>query len=352
MSRDRRRALCVSDLLLLSAVAAAAALGVRVLSGRYVARPAPVHYELLPAPAWVWVLAFGAVLIALVAVDAALRRIAESWTHHRAHSDQTRACSPTRAARPAGRAPAAAAREPAGNRPCVPAGRPAVVARRRGGSVVRLGNGRPPGSSRLDPAMEASALGGVRVTRRRRPRGRRGQLARTPVPLGGGRRRGAVLALRRELLPGPRVRHLREGAVWRVHPRMADRGTQVSALAAGVAAGSAGAGLDAWRWVRGDYVSWQPGAKSSNSFVKGQNGGVYQLQMPGLAFVLSPGYYIDRHYLSLEPDHDDELPRVLLCTGLILLSIYVLLGLATFRFLARYSGDAASAWALSLLLLV
>jgi hypothetical protein len=130
-------------------------------------------------------------------------------------------------------------------------------------------------------------------------------------------------------------------------PGSADRGRQFLLFADRAAAALTGVFGDAIRWVRGEYDRFA-GPRSRNSFIKGKDGGIYQLQMPALATLLYPFYYVDRVYLNTESGSRNEFPKRLLVTGTAVLALYVLWGAVIYRFLVRYTGRPLLSWALAL----
>jgi hypothetical protein len=74
-------------------------------------------------------------------------------------------------------------------------------------------------------------------------------------------------------------------------------------------------------------------AERHEGFVTGKRGGLYQIYMPGVSFFLFPGYFLDRHVLSLRSTEQGEFPAELVMTNLTMLFLYGLCAVALFRLL-------------------
>jgi len=100
--------------------------------------------------------------------------------------------------------------------------------------------------------------------------------------------------------------------------------------------------------LAGDLVSfardplgfrWNRATAQPNWFLTGKHGTAYQVHTPGLSFLLLPGYYIDRHFLSVEPGYQGEFPAELVMTNVMMLTFYALAGAALFRLLLAATGN-------------
>jgi hypothetical protein len=87
-----------------------------------------------------------------------------------------------------------------------------------------------------------------------------------------------------------------------------------------------------------------PALSDNGAFVVGKRGGTYQVHNPGLSLLLFPGYAIDRYLLNWRSDTHPQFPTNLYCTSTILLTLYLLWGLALFWLLRAHTGDAALSW--------
>jgi hypothetical protein len=76
-------------------------------------------------------------------------------------------------------------------------------------------------------------------------------------------------------------------------------------------------------------------AQRNDGFVTGKRGGKYQIYMPGASFFLFPGYYLDRHLVTLPNPQDGEFPAQLVMTHLTMLFLYGMCAVALFRLLRR-----------------
>jgi hypothetical protein len=76
-------------------------------------------------------------------------------------------------------------------------------------------------------------------------------------------------------------------------------------------------------------------ARRGEGFVTGKRGGLYQIYLPGVSFLLFPGYFVDRHVLALRPTDHGEFPAELVMTYLTMLLLYGLCAVALFRLLRR-----------------
>ena len=103
------------------------------------------------------------------------------------------------------------------------------------------------------------------------------------------------------------------------------------------------------RWILGQGGDPPPrSTEGKDMFLRGKRGGVYQIHNPGLAFVLFPTYFVDRAWLNRDGESRNEFPARLYATNTAILVLYVLWGIAVFRFLRQWSGDRALSWALTL----
>ncbi len=82
-------------------------------------------------------------------------------------------------------------------------------------------------------------------------------------------------------------------------------------------------------------------------FIRGKNGDFYQVHNPGLAFLLFPAYFVDRHFLSTTPGYQGRLPGELPATNLLGLFIWAIWAVIVFRFLCDHTGAEALAWLLA-----
>ena len=95
----------------------------------------------------------------------------------------------------------------------------------------------------------------------------------------------------------------------------------------------------AFRWNRARYAEeW---------FIRGKNGGFYQVHNPGFAFVLFPAYYVDRRFISTTPGYQGRLPGELPVTNALCLAIWATWAVVVFRFLRGRVGSDALAWTLA-----
>jgi hypothetical protein len=94
-----------------------------------------------------------------------------------------------------------------------------------------------------------------------------------------------------------------------------------------------------------------PGRASSQGgwFVDGKRGGVYQVHNPGISFLLFPGYLIDRTVSATQLWHP-QFPTNLYGTGTIVLLLYLLWSLSTFRLLHSHTHHAALSWIIAAIL--
>ena len=94
-----------------------------------------------------------------------------------------------------------------------------------------------------------------------------------------------------------------------------------------------------------------PGRASSQGgwFVDGKRGGVYQVHNPGISFLLFPGYLIDRTVSATQLWHP-QFPTNLYGTGTIVLLLYLLWSLSTFRLLYSHTHHAALSWIIAAIL--
>src|SRR5262245_48789859 len=84
-------------------------------------------------------------------------------------------------------------------------------------------------------------------------------------------------------------------------------------------------------------------------FVAGKRGGVYQVHNPGLSFLLIPGYIVDRT-VGQTFAWNPQFPTDLYATNLTVLVLYLLWGVALFRLLRTYTGDATLSWLISIVM--
>jgi len=92
--------------------------------------------------------------------------------------------------------------------------------------------------------------------------------------------------------------------------------------------------------------AWNRAEGRPGWFLVGKRGIEYQVHMPGLSFLLMPGYYLDRHFLSADAGYQREFPHELTMTNATLLLLYGLCGVAAFRLLRNaLASDALAAGA-------
>ena len=84
-------------------------------------------------------------------------------------------------------------------------------------------------------------------------------------------------------------------------------------------------------------------------FVDGKRGGVYQVHNPGLSFLLMPGYVVDRT-VGRTFAWNPQFPTDLYATNVTVLVLYLLWGVALFRLLRTYTGDATLSWLITIVL--
>ena len=98
----------------------------------------------------------------------------------------------------------------------------------------------------------------------------------------------------------------------------------------------------------------RPGPASSHgdAFIKGQHGGVYQVHNPGLSLLLFPGYFLDRFVLTWSSHSFAQGPAHLYATNVVMLSMYLLWGLALFRLLSSHTSDPALSFAVACIALL
>ena len=82
-------------------------------------------------------------------------------------------------------------------------------------------------------------------------------------------------------------------------------------------------------------------------FVRGKNGGVYQIYQPGVSFTLFPGYFLDRFFSPRPPGYQGEFAPSLVMTNVMLLLMFGASAVALNRLLrhALASDSLAAAWA-------
>ena len=82
-------------------------------------------------------------------------------------------------------------------------------------------------------------------------------------------------------------------------------------------------------------------------FVRGKNGGVYQIYQPGVSFTLFPGYFLDRFFSRRPPGYLGEFAPSLMMTNVMLLLMFGASAVALNRLLrhALASDSLAAAWA-------
>ena len=93
---------------------------------------------------------------------------------------------------------------------------------------------------------------------------------------------------------------------------------------------------------------WNRAVAQPNWFLTGKNGALYEVHQPGLSLLLFPGYYLDRHFLSIAPGYQHEFPADLYMTTGTLLLLYGLCGVALFRLLRHVIGHDGGAAVLGL----
>jgi hypothetical protein len=82
-------------------------------------------------------------------------------------------------------------------------------------------------------------------------------------------------------------------------------------------------------------------------FVRGRNGGFYQVHNPGLSLILFPAYFVDRHFLSASADYQGIFPTLLPTTNLLCLLMWAVWGVVVFRFLRAALSRDGLAWLLA-----
>jgi hypothetical protein len=87
-------------------------------------------------------------------------------------------------------------------------------------------------------------------------------------------------------------------------------------------------------------------------FVDGKDGGLYQVHSPGISFLLLPGYVIDRYFLNWTSDVHLQFPTYLYATNGTQLILYLLWGVALFRLIFAYTGNAWLSWLLAWIAMV
>ncbi len=93
-------------------------------------------------------------------------------------------------------------------------------------------------------------------------------------------------------------------------------------------------------------------ARQDNGFVRGKNGGIYQLHNPGLSMLIFPAYYLDRRFARVTPGSAAQWPDDLPAVQVFLLALYALWTVIVFRFLRRCIGTDWPAWIAALVLVL
>ena len=128
--------------------------------------------------------------------------------------------------------------------------------------------------------------------------------------------------------------------LWRNVTRFANAIREDAGLAVSDLRMLAGEGLRA-RFNRAEYAqAW---------FVRGRNGGYYQVHNPGLSAVLFPAYFIDRHFLATSARHQGVFPDPLHATNAAVLFLWAGWGVALFALLRTVTGHLRASWGLAAL---
>jgi len=97
---------------------------------------------------------------------------------------------------------------------------------------------------------------------------------------------------------------------------------------------------------------WNRARGGDNWFLRGKNGGLYQVHTPGVSAVIFPAYVLDRHLLDLKAGYQGEVPANIFMINITLLLIYAVWGVVLFRLLRRIFGSDRFAAALSVLAMI
>ena len=81
--------------------------------------------------------------------------------------------------------------------------------------------------------------------------------------------------------------------------------------------------------------------------IEGKRGGVYQVHLPGVSFLLLPAYFVDRYLLDWTYG-DPQFPREMLATVTFALALYLIYSVVIFRFLLDYTQRPPVAFGLAL----
>ncbi|MEO7192227.1 MAG: hypothetical protein ABI051_14340 [Vicinamibacterales bacterium] len=93
------------------------------------------------------------------------------------------------------------------------------------------------------------------------------------------------------------------------------------------------------------HFRWNRIPLGRNGFVTGKHrSGVYQLHQPGLSLLLFPGYYLDRHLLSLDAGYQGEFPANLTMTSTSMLFMLGASAVGLFRLLRNGLHSEGVAW--------
>ena len=90
-----------------------------------------------------------------------------------------------------------------------------------------------------------------------------------------------------------------------------------------------------------------PAVAHGDAFVQGKRGGVYQVHNPGLSLLLFPGYFLDRFALNWTSHSFAQGPAHLYATSVALLSMYLLWGVALYRFLTSQTNNRPLSFAVA-----
>jgi hypothetical protein len=97
---------------------------------------------------------------------------------------------------------------------------------------------------------------------------------------------------------------------------------------------------------------WNRAQGGDNWFLRGKNGGLYQVHTPGVSAVMFPAYVLDRHLLDLKAGYQGEVPANIFMVNVTLLLVYAVWGVVLFRLLRRLFGSDRFAAALAVLAMI
>ena len=105
---------------------------------------------------------------------------------------------------------------------------------------------------------------------------------------------------------------------------------------------------DARRFFGGDFgMRFNRAQFIDGWFLRGRNGGFYQVHNPGLSFVLFPAYFIDRHFFATSAGYQDVFPTLLPATNLLILLIWSVWSVVLYRLFRAFTGRDGLAWMLA-----